>query len=304
VGFVRIIDQDVVDLTNLHRQYLYDSDSLGFPKVEIAQRRLKALNPNVEVEALPLTVTQDSAEEVVKGVDVVVDALDRFAPRYAINTACVRNKIPYIYAGVLGTYGNVSTIVPGETACLECVVGKVEDGTLPTCETAGVFPPTISIVASIQVREATYLLLGKKPQLMNKLFFVDTHSFEFESFDIVRRPDCNTCGKPSVARAPSVQTRPSTQDPKIAELCGKESYMISPKSMMTIELDKATDRIDREFKIKVRSTFGLTFDYSEKISVSLMKTGNMLIKGAKDRDEALQVYGRIMNMLDTASLIS
>jgi len=101
VGHIRIIDQDVVDLTNLHRQYLYDTDSLGFPKVEIAQKRLKALNPHVEVEAMPLTVTQDSAEAAVKGVDVVVDALDRFAPRYAINTACVRNKIPYIYAGFL-----------------------------------------------------------------------------------------------------------------------------------------------------------------------------------------------------------
>jgi adenylyltransferase/sulfurtransferase len=298
VGYIRIIDQDVVDLTNLHRQYLYDTGSLGFPKVEIAQKRLKALNPNVEVEALPLTVTQDSAEEAVKGVDVVVDALDRFAPRYAINAACARNKIPYIYAGVLGTYGNVSTIIPGETACLECVVGKVEDGTLPTCETAGVYPPTISIVASVQVREATYLLLGKKPQLMNKLFFVDTHSFEFESFDIVRRPDCNTCSKPQV------QTRSSTTDPRIAELCGKESFMISPRSMVTINLEKATDRVEEEFRMKVRAAFGLTFDYSEKISVSLMKTGNMLIKGVKDREEALQVYDRIMKMLEAASLLS
>jgi len=291
VGYLRITDQDVVDLTNLHRQYLYDTGALGYPKVEVAQKRLKAINPNIEIEALPLTVTRETADDVVKGVDVVVDALDRFAPRYAINEACVRNKIPYVYGGALTTYGNVSTIIPRETACLECIVGKVDDETLPTCETAGVFPPVVSIIASIQVREALDLLLGKPPLLTNKLFFVDVHALEFESFNVVRRPGCETCGEPLV------ETRPLTSDLRVAELCGKNSYMVSPKTPLSLDLDRAAEIIGKVFKLKIRAAFGLTFDYSERVVVSLMKTGNMLIKGAGNEKEALAIYDRVMKTL-------
>ncbi|MCJ7634056.1 HesA/MoeB/ThiF family protein [Candidatus Bathyarchaeota archaeon] len=293
VGYIRITDQDVVDLTNLHRQYLYDTAALGYPKVEVAQKRLKAMNPNVEVEALPLTITRDTAEEVVKGVDVVVDALDRFAPRYAINEACVRNKIPYIYGGVLSTYGNVSTIIPGETACLECIVGKVDEGSLPTCETAGVFPPVISIIASVQVREASYMLLGKQPLLSNKLFFVDTQNLEFESFNIIRRPGCETCGETSI------KARPISSDLKVVELCGKNSFIVSPKSSLTIDLNRAAEILGSVFKLKTRAAFGLTFDYSELVSVSLMKTGNMLIKGVSNEKEALLVYDKVITTVSS-----
>ena len=87
VGYIRLIDQDVVDITNLHRQILYDTESLDYPKVESAQKRLRTLNPNVEVEPLPLTINEDTAVEAVKGVDVVIDGLDHFTPRYAVNKA-------------------------------------------------------------------------------------------------------------------------------------------------------------------------------------------------------------------------
>ena len=123
VGYLRLIDQDVAERTNLHRQILFDTDALGYPKVETAQRKLKALNPNVEIESLPLTVNEETADEAVKDVDVVVDGLDHLGPRYAINRACVRRGIPYVYAGALETYGNVSTVVPGKSACPECFTG-------------------------------------------------------------------------------------------------------------------------------------------------------------------------------------
>lgn len=291
IGYIRIIDHDVVDLTNLHRQYLYDTATLGYPKVEVAQKRLKAINPGIEVEALPLTVTQETADDVVKGVDVVVDALDRLDPRYAINEACVRNKIPYIYGGALTTYGNVSTIIPGETACLECILRKVDDGNLATCETVGVFPPVLSIISSIQVREAVYLLLGKKPLLTNKLFFVDANALEFDTFNIVRRPGCETCGEPLI------EARPLTSDLKVAELCGKNSYMISPTTPLAIDLDRAAQILGNVFKLKIRAAFGLTFDYSERVAVSLMKTGNMLVKGVADDEEATAIYDRVMKTI-------
>ena len=89
MGYIRLIDQDVVDLTNLHRQILYDTSSIGYPKVEVAYKRLKALNPHLEFDPLPLTISEETADEAVKGVDVVIDGLDRFAPRREINKACI-----------------------------------------------------------------------------------------------------------------------------------------------------------------------------------------------------------------------
>ena len=293
VGYLRIIDQDVVDLSNLHRQYLYETGALGYPKVEVAQRRLKAMNPGVEVEALPMVITRDTAEQIVKGVDIVVDALDHFAPRYAINEACVRNGVPYIYGGALATYGNVSTIIPGESACLECIIGRMDDGAMPTCETAGVFPPVLSVVSSIQVREAIYLLLGKKPLLTNKLLYADLNSLEFQEFNVLRRPDCGVCGE--TVR----QAKPKLSDVKVVELCGKNSYMVSPPTPLSLDLDRSAQKIGEAFKMKIKAAFGLTFDYSERVTASLMKTGNMLIKGAEDNREAIAIYDKVMKTIES-----
>lgn len=224
-------------------------------------------------------------------MNIVVDALDHFAPRYAINEACVRNKIPYIYGGALASYGNVSTIIPGQTACLECITGKLEDSLFQTCETVGVYPPVLSIIASIQVREALSILLGKQPKLANKLFFADMHTLEFESFNLVRRPDCGTCG------VPLVEAKSMASDLKVIELCGKSSYMVSPKTPLVLDLDRAFENIRKVIKMKIRAAFGLTFDYSEQMSVSLMKTGNMLIKGAGSEKEVILVYDEVMRVV-------
>ena len=187
VGYIRLIDQDVVDITNLHRQILYDTESLGYPKVEAAQKRLQALNPNVEVEPLPLTINEETAVEAVKGVDLVIDGLDHFAPRYAVNKACIDLGVPYVYGGALETYGSVSTIIPQKTACLECWTGRIGDEGLPTCETVGVLPSVLAVVASIQVNEALHLLLGRAPSLANKVLIVDIDSLSFIPFNVAKR---------------------------------------------------------------------------------------------------------------------
>ena len=118
VGYLRIVDRDVVELTNLHRQHLYGVDDVGYPKVEAAAKRLQNLNPYITIEPLPLSVNQTNAENIVRGMDVVVDGLDSMAARYAINRACTKLGVPYVFGAAIETTGNLSTIVPGETACL------------------------------------------------------------------------------------------------------------------------------------------------------------------------------------------
>jgi adenylyltransferase/sulfurtransferase len=291
VGYLRLIDQDVVDITNLHRQILYDTDSLGYPKVEIAQKRLNALNPHVEIDAIPLTVNEETADDVVKDVDVVLDGLDHFAPRYAINKACVKYNVPYVYGGVLETYGNVTTIIPKKTACLECFLGRLSDEGMPTCETVGVLPSILATVTSIQVSEAVKLLTGSTPSLANKVQFIDINSLSFISFNIVNRENCPTCG------TPAIEVKPPVSEPKVVELCGKDSFMASPRQPLTLNLAEVADLLKEQFKIKLRSSFGLSLEQSDGVSISLMKTGNALIKGVSDKKDAITIYDKLMTAL-------
>jgi molybdopterin/thiamine biosynthesis adenylyltransferase len=296
IGYLRLIDQDVVDITNLHRQILYDTESIGYPKVEIAQKRLKALNPNVEIDPLPLTINDETAHKAVEDVDVVIDGLDRFEPRRAINRACIKHEIPYIYGGALETYGNVSTIIPQKTACLECFTGTINDEGLPTCETAGVLPSILAVVTSVQVNETIHLLLGEEPILANKLLFADVYSLYFSTIDIIKRENCQTCGTPSSI------TKPTITEAKVVELCGKDSFMASPRTPLTLNLDEITPLLKKRFKMNLRSNFGLSFEHSKGITISLMKTGNALIKGLSDKRDAIKIYNELLNIVQNTSL--
>jgi len=288
VGYIRLVDQDIVDLTNLHRQPIYDVSSLGYPKVEVAEKKLKSLNPNVETEPLTLTINSNTAKSIVKGVDVIIDGLDRFGPRYAVNRACIKLKVPYVFGGAIETYGNVSTIIPEETACLECVMGHMSDERLPTCEIVGVLPPVLGVVASVQVREAVSLILGRKPSLANKLLFCNLNLTSFEIFSTARVSNCTACGTPVTRTVEGV---------RVAELCGKNSFMVSSKDPVLLDMIKAADVLSTRFRIKIQARYGVTLDYSDNISISLMKTGNMLVKGVEDKKGALQLYDEIMNHL-------
>ena len=294
VGYIRLIDQDVVDLTNLHRQILYDTESLGFPKVEVAQKRLKSLNPNIEIESLPLTVNEETADKVVRGVDVVIDGLDRFAPRRAINQACIAQGIPFVYGGALETYGNVSTIIPQKTACLECFMGSLSDEGFPTCETAGVMPSILAAVTSVQVSEAIHLLLGKEALLANKVLFIDINSLNFMTMDIVKRENCQICG------TASVKTEPTLVKSRVVELCGKDSFMASPQHPLALNLAEVAAFLEKRFKIKLQSNFGIAFEHSNGVTISLMKTGNALIKGVSEKQDAIKIYDDLLDILKNA----
>lgn len=291
VGSLTLVDQDVVDITNLHRQTLYDASNIGYPKVEVAQKRLQAINPHIDIEALPITISETTAPAVVKNVDVIIDGLDRLRPRYAINKACIESGIPYIYAGALETYGNVSTILPGETACLECYLGAISDEGLPTCETAGVLTPILAVIASIQVSEAIHLILGREPALRGKILFIDMNSLSFTHLEIQRREDCRVCG--TLAKYDQ-QTAMNT---KIVALCGKDSFMASPDHPMDINLSNAINSLQNHYAIQLQSELGLALLTSTGISINLMKTGNALLKGVTTEQDAQKIYTQLLNHL-------
>jgi len=298
VGHLRLVDRDIVEISNLQRQHLYSVKYLGYPKVEVAAKRLHELNPNILVEPLPLSLNEDDAKNVVKGMDVVVDGLDRMTPRYALNRACVKLRVPYIFGAAIMTFGNVSTIIPGETPCLECFQGNLDDATLPTCAVVGVHPSILSIIASVEVSEATRIVLGEKPRLASKILHCDVGDMKFEEVEISKAENCPVCGsKPSGSPMLLKQNL-------VTEICGREGkrvFVITPQGNLELDMDDLYSLLkDNEFEIKVKAELGATFDSGLYGAASILKSGIMIIEGANSEKEAYDFYSKIIDELKVA----
>src|SRR6185436_5667789 len=162
-GFVRIIDRDFVELSNLQRQSLYDEDDVrqNLPKAVAAESKLRRINSTVQIEAVVDDVNPSTVEDYIKDVDLVLDALDNFETRFVINDACAKHARPWIYSSAVGSYGLVMPIVPAKSPCLRCMIGSLPaPGSSPTCDTDGVIGPITHIIASIQVAEALKWITG------------------------------------------------------------------------------------------------------------------------------------------------
>jgi molybdopterin/thiamine biosynthesis adenylyltransferase len=194
VGKLKIVDRDVVEISNLHRQHLYNEADIGKVKVEVAAERLKKINHHVQIEAVPLSITKYTAESIVKGMDIIIDALDTVDARYALNDACIKYNIPFIYAGALGMLGSVCTILPNKSACLRCMFPALAEEDMPTCSTEGVHPSILYLVAGIQVSEAVKIVTGQQPTLVNKLLYIDLNELSFDKIEMSRHEICPSCG--------------------------------------------------------------------------------------------------------------
>jgi molybdopterin/thiamine biosynthesis adenylyltransferase len=290
VGFLRIVDRDFVELTNLHRQHLYGVDDVGVPKVEAAAKRLRRLNPYITVEPLPLSVNETTAEDLVRGMDVVVDGLDSMAARYAINRACIKLGVPYVFGAAITTNGNVSTIVPGETACLECFYGGLDDKKLPKCGVVGVHPSLVNIIASLEVSEAIKILTGRQPHLANKLLHFDLDEIEFNEINLQKVESCPVCGA-----HPSGSPKLLKQE-LVEEICGrkgKKVFVIAPEKSMDINLADVKNYLKKKgFSLKVEAELGLTFGRGE-VKVSVLKSGITILEGLNEKDESLKLFNEL-----------
>lgn len=292
VGHIRLIDRDVVEESNLQRQHLYSFDLLGFPKVEAAFERLKSLNPYIELRPLPFSLNEGNAEALLKGVDVVVDGLDNMNTRYAANRACVRLEIPYIFGSAIATYGNVSTIIPRKTACLECFYGKLDDNLLPTCATVGVHPSVLGVVASIQVSETIRILLGKPPNLSNKLIYCDIDSVRFEEILVKRSRTCPVCGSESRA-SPT-----PTQYEMIQEACGRNNkrvFIAIPRRRLDLDMERLISLLSLEStQFVAKAKLGVTFRTGEGTKASILKSGILIVEGLGSRNETQEFYEKTL----------
>ena len=291
IGKIRIVDRDVIELSNLHRQTMFDESDIGQVKVEAAAKKLKKMNPDVEIEALPVSVNDYTALDVVEGCDVVIDALDSVNARYSLNKACIKKNIPFVTGAAVGVSGQAFTIIPKESACYHCLFPALDEDSMPTCSIEGVHPSILSIIGGIEVAEAVKIITGKKPNLANRILHVDLESLEFASTHTSRVDECPVCG---TGKSEEIHK----QELIIEELCGrsggKRTFSITPTSMADIDVQKITDIAKTKgFKVQNQGELGLSMS-TDTMHVSFLKRGSAVIVGTKDEDDAVKLYKTLL----------
>ena len=291
IGTLRIVDRDVIELSNLHRQTMFDEDDVGQVKVEVAANKLKKLNPDCKIEALAISVNDYTALEVVEGCDVVIDALDSVNARYALNKACVKFNIPFVTGAAVGVSGQVFTVLPRQSACYFCMFPELNEDTMPTCSIEGVHPSILSIVGGIEVAEAVKIIIGKKPSLSERILHIDLETLDFNSTRTFRAEECPICGTGKL----EVQQK---EELILEELCGrnrgKRTFSITPTGIFDLDVFSVTNNAkEKGFLVENQGELGLSLRTNE-ISVNFMKKGSAVIVGPKNEQEAILLYNELI----------
>jgi len=293
VGKIRIVDRDVIELSNLHRQTMFNEDDIGQVKVETAAKKLRKLNADIVIEELPISINDYTALEAVDGCDVVVDALDSVNARYSLNKACIEKKIPFVTGAAVGVTGQSFTILPNQSACYHCLFPAIDEDSMPTCSIEGVHPSILSIVGGIEVSEAVKVIMGKEPSLKDKVLHVDLENLVFNFTKVSRVQECSVCGTGRKQEKPK-------EELILEELCGrnkgKRTFSITPTHSVTLNVDDVTS-IAREkgFVVENLGDLGLSMRTND-LSVNFMKRGSAVLVGPKDEEEATSLYKDLLGV--------
>jgi molybdopterin/thiamine biosynthesis adenylyltransferase/rhodanese-related sulfurtransferase/molybdopterin converting factor small subunit len=196
VGTITLVDDDVVDASNLQRQILHDTRRIGQPKVESARETLLALNPGIRVVGVRERLTSANVERLFGGQDVILDGSDNFATRYLVNDACVKLRIPNVHGSVYRFDGQVSVFWPGRGPCYRCLYPEPPPPELaPSCAEAGVLGILPGVIGLLEAVETIKLLLGKGTSLVGRLLVYDALEASFTELKLRRDPDCAWCGE-------------------------------------------------------------------------------------------------------------
>src|SRR4030043_9122 len=291
VGHLRLIDQDTVEPQNLHRQILYTTDDLHYPKAEIAAEQLMKLNPLLKAEPVSENLHAGNVEALLSGVDCVVDGLDNMITRYLVNRACVKLGVPYVFGAAIGIEGNLSVFAPPNTPCLECILPNLSDNDLLKCSTRGVLGATPGIIGAMQAMETIKVLTGIGTPLKGKLMVGDFNDMTFTTINISKREGCPACQ--GAAAQPKLSE-------KLVWLCGQNTANVNPEKPLKLNLTEVYDATKQHFNVRVKSHLAIIFDY-KKLEVSLFNGGRMLIKNVTSEKAALDAYREILKKLNVNS---
>jgi adenylyltransferase/sulfurtransferase len=290
VGHVRIVDRDVLELSNLQRQVLFTEADVaaGLPKAVAARNHLVGINSEVDVEAVVADVDHTNIGKLLEGVDVLLDGTDNFETRFLLNDAAVKFGVPWVYGGCLGAEGQTLTILPGETPCLRCLMPEPPaPGTTPTCDSVGILSTIINVIASLQANEALKLLAGRKAAISRTWNIFDLWDNQIRQIKLDNFQagiECACCGKHEFSWLNG------ERGSHTAALCGRNAVQLSfpgrqPISLEELEKKLAVVGSTSRNKFLLRATI-------EPYQITVFPDGRALIGGTEDIAEAKTVYSQ------------
>jgi adenylyltransferase/sulfurtransferase len=287
VGRIRIVDRDFVEPSNLQRQTLFDEADARevLPKAVAAQRKLQAINSTISIEGLVADINPRNVRELLEGFTVILDGTDNFETRFLINDFAIQANQPWIYAAAVASYGLTMAVLPGETACLACLLqgSDAVTGVEETCDTVGVLGPIVNLIASLQVAEALKLLAGSKQALHHRLISCDVWSGHFQSVSVSRNLACRACAQRDFSYLQG------HAQPHIT-MCGRDSVQIH-EHHRALDLHALQQRLTRTIPDVRHNDFLLRFRV-EPYVMTVFADGRAILKGTTDPAVARSLYAR------------
>jgi molybdopterin-synthase adenylyltransferase len=298
VGHITIVDRDYIEVTNLQRQVLFDHDDIeqNLPKAVAAQKKIARINPEITVEAVVADINHTNIENYAAGKDLLLDGTDNFETRFLINDVSVKHKVPWIYGAVISAMGLAMTILPEETPCLRCIFETIPPpGMNPTCDTAGVLGPTVSVVSSWQALEAMKLLTGNRKDLSRYLFSFDMWDNRWQQLNIAKArevADCPCCKHRDFEYLSGKFASATTS------LCGRNAVQISRAAGDKVDFERIAENLRNVGKAtfnKFMLKCGIVEGGGERrkeFELTLFADGRAIIKGTNDASVARNVYAK------------
>jgi molybdopterin-synthase adenylyltransferase len=287
IGYLRLIDRDYVEPSNLQRQVLFDEADAAesLPKAIAAARKIQAFNSEISVDPHSADLTPDNTEELLSDVDAILDGTDNFETRYLINDFAISVSKPWIYAAAVASYAVTMTVLPGETACLACIFPDSPRGIVETCDTSGILNSAVNLVASIASTEAIKLAIGARDHLHRSLLSYDVWTNEHTSISTARpRPDCRACQQRDFIHLAG-DARPHIT------LCGRNSVQIHERQR-PVDFPEITRRLNPHGTVR-HNEFVLKF-WRHPYELTLFPDGRAIIKGTTDPAIARSLYARFV----------
>lgn len=308
VGRLTIVDRDLLELTNLQRQTLYDEQDLAdnLPKAEAARRRLVRINSVVSIHAIVDDVNASNVESIIGEAQVIVDGLDNFETRYLLNDVAVKRGIAYVYGGAVATHGMTATFLPHPPPagrarrawdafagpCLRCVFDAAPPaGSTLTCDTAGVLGPAVGVIANMQAAEAIKILAGRFDAVSRELTTIDLWRGEHQRLDLAgawRGGECACCGQGRFEHLAGEFAGAT------ASLCGREAVQIVPRAAAQTDLASLAARLEAHGWVE-HNRFLLRaslHDATGPIDLTVFPNGRAIIKGTSQPEVARGIYAR------------
>lgn len=292
VGFVRIVDRDFVELSNLQRQVLFDEADVKerWPKVIAAERKLSSINSDVEIDAIVADIDHTNILSLAKDVDLILDGTDNFEIRFLINDASLETGTPWVYAGVIGSHGQTMTIFPHKTACLRCLIESVPaPGTTETCDTAGVLGPAVNVVASLEAANALKILSGQPELVEPSLMILDVWDLTFRKMnvgDLRDRADCPACRHGERVWLSGQKGGESTV------LCGRNAVQVRPPEKTQLLLDDLAEKLQTSGDVEANKFLLKLTLRDPDYELTIFRDGRAIIKGTEDIGVARALYSR------------